>query len=86
MGSSASGKPTDCNPVIAGSIPALPSKKIKSEVSMVFEIKELLESLVEEILLDEDNADAIIHEYADRIVCLLDESPVFYPEDMEFID
>ncbi|MGL5711792.1 MAG: hypothetical protein ACRCX2_02130 [Paraclostridium sp.] len=51
---------------------------------MILEIKELLESLVDEINIDEDNIDAIIHDYAERIIVLLDESPIFYPE--EFID
>ncbi|MGL5717158.1 MAG: hypothetical protein ACRCX7_11560 [Cetobacterium sp.] len=54
---------------------------------MLYDIKLLLESLVEEINLDEDNADAIVHEYAERILDVVDgQSTVFYPESYEFID
>lgn len=35
---------------------------------------------------DEDNADAIVYGYAERILDVIDEVSVYLPEDTEFID
>lgn len=55
---------------------------------MKAKIKDLLESLISEVSLDEENTDVIIHEYAERILDILDDndSDIFYPEDLPYID
>lgn len=53
---------------------------------MVERIKDLLESLLGEVALDEDNKEAIIHEYAIRLLDLEEEhSSFFYPEETPYI-
>ncbi|MGL5716952.1 MAG: hypothetical protein ACRCX2_28310 [Paraclostridium sp.] len=50
-------------------------------------IIELLWLFNEEMTQDEDNADAIVYEYAERILDAIDEVSVFLPEEYtEFID
>ncbi|MGL5712951.1 MAG: hypothetical protein ACRCX2_08025, partial [Paraclostridium sp.] len=58
-----------------------------SEGNMKEIIIELLWLFNEEMMQDEDNADAIVYEYAERILDAIDEAPVFLPEEYtEFID
>lgn len=53
---------------------------------MRLEIIELLESLVDEVALDEDNKDTIIHEYYRRLYSVLKEDDAFsYPEEHYYI-
>lgn len=54
---------------------------------MLLEIRELLESLVDEIALDEESTDVIVHEYASRILDLFDNTDEFFlPEELPYID
>jgi hypothetical protein len=51
------------------------------------EIVELLESLIEEVAFDEENKDAILHEYAARVEHVIEEyRSIFSPEETQWID
>ena len=50
------------------------------------EIRDLLYSLIDEIALDEESTDVIIHEYTTRIADLFDQTDEFFlPEDLPYI-